>query len=149
MSLGISGITIVFISLLVLQITLNKIQKERTIAFENPDGQVLISLSAIEDFVKRSLKDMPEVKELRPGVRAGKKGVSVLARVTLFSDVNIPETTEKIQHIVKSKVQDLLGIEEPVNIKIHVVKIARREEPKVEKKEAGPAPFRGIEYGGD
>lgn len=149
LSLGIAGVIVIFISLLVMQITMSKIQKERTIAFENPDGQVLISLTAIEDFVKKVLKDLPEVKELRPNVRAGKKGVTIMTRVTLFSDINIPETTEKIQNIVKSKTQDLLGIEEPVSIKIHVSKIAHREESKVEKKDEKAAPFRGIEYGSD
>ncbi|MCM8790307.1 MAG: alkaline shock response membrane anchor protein AmaP [Candidatus Omnitrophica bacterium] len=149
--LGITGSLLVVISLMVVQITVGKIQREKTIAFENPYGQVTISLSAIEDFIKRALKTLPEVKELRPQVRANKKGITVINRVTLFSDMNMPETTEKIQNIVKTRVQDMLGVEEPINIKVHVVKIAHKEEPaKSAKKEDKPQPptFRGsIEYG--
>lgn len=147
--LGITGILLIFISVAVVQITMGKIRREKTIAFENPDGQVTIALSAIEDFIKRSLKQLPEVKELKPNVRANKKGILIINRVTLFSDVNIPETTEKIQNIVKSRVQDMLGVEEPINIKVHVVKIVHKEEaPKDTKKDDKPQQFRGsIEYG--
>ena len=147
--LGITGILLIFISVMVVQLTFGKIQREKTIAFENPDGQVTISLSAIEDFIKRSLRQLPEVKELKPNVRAGKKGILIVNKVTLFSDVNIPETTEKIQNIVKSRVQDMLGVEEPISIRVHVVKIVHKEEaPKSTHKDEKPPQFRGsIEYG--
>ena len=148
-ALGITGIVLMFISILVVQITMGKIQREKTIAFENPDGQVTISLTAIEDFIKRSLKQLPEVKELRPNVKASKKGITIINRVTLFSDSNIPEITEKIQNIVKTRVQEMLGVEEPINIRVHVVKISHKEEaPKGPKGDDKGAQFRGtIEYG--
>jgi uncharacterized alkaline shock family protein YloU len=150
LALGITGVLLIFISVLVLQITMGKIRREKTIAFENPDGQVTISLTAIEDLIKRSLKQLPEVKELRPAVKASKRGISVINRVTLFSDINIPETTEKIQNIVKSRVQDMLGVEEPVTIQVHVVKIVHKDEPaKMPRRDekASQPQFRGsIEY---
>ncbi|MDD5422803.1 MAG: alkaline shock response membrane anchor protein AmaP [Candidatus Omnitrophota bacterium] len=147
--LGITGILIIFISLMVVQLTMGKFQRERTIAFENPDGQVTISLSAIEDFIKRAIKQMPEVKELKPNVRAGKKGIIIVNKVTLFSDIHIPETTEKIQNVVKSRVQDMLGVDEPINIKVHVVKIVHKEEThKDTKKDDKAQQYKGsIEYG--
>jgi len=148
--LGITGALLIFISILVMQIAMGKLTREKTIAFENPDGQVTISLSAIEDFIKRALKQLPEVKELRPNVRATKKGITIINRVTLFSDISIPETTEKIQNLVKARVQDMLGVEEPITIKVHVVKIAHKEEAakSLKKDDKLQAPqFRGnIEY---
>ena len=147
--LGIAGALLLFISIMVVQLTMGKIQREKTIAFENPDGQVTISLTAIEDFIKRALKQLPEVKELRPSVKAGKKGIKIINRVTLFSDINIPETTEKIQNIVKNRVQDMLGVEEPIDIRVHVVKIDHKEElSKIAKKDEASPQFKGtIEYG--
>ncbi|MFA5143142.1 MAG: alkaline shock response membrane anchor protein AmaP [Candidatus Omnitrophota bacterium] len=148
--LGLTGLVLIFISIMVVQLTVGKIRREKTIAFENPDGQVTIALSAIEDFIRRALRQLPEVKELKPNVRAGKKGIIIINKVTLFSDVNIPETTEKIQNIVKSRVQDMLGVEEPISIRVHVVKIVHKEEPpKGQNKEEKPSSqFRGsIEYG--
>lgn len=147
--LGVTGVLLVFISVMVVQLTVGKLQRERTIAFENPDGQVTISLTAIEDFIKRAIKQMPEVKELKPYVRAGKKGISIVNRVVLFSDISIPETTEKIQSVVKTRITEMLGVEEPVSIRVHVVKIVHKDDSQKDNKkdEKGPA-FRGsIEYG--
>lgn len=149
MILGFTGVLLIFISVMVVQLTVGKLQRERTIAFENPDGQVTISLTAIEDFIKRAIKQMPEVKELKPNVRAGKKGISIVNRVVLFSDINIPETTEKIQNVVKTRVLDMLGVEEPVMIRVHVVKIVHKEDAQKDKaKDDKNSSFRGsIEYG--
>jgi len=146
--LGATGVLLIFISIMVVQITVGVIKKEKTIAFENPDGQVTISLTAIEDFIKRSIKQIAEVKESRPSVRASKKGITIVNRVVLFSDANIPEVTEKMQGMMKTRVQEMLGVEEPVEIQINVTKIVHREDrPKDIKKEDNVPPFRGtIEY---
>ncbi len=52
--------------------------------------------------------------------------------------------------MIKAKVQDMLGIEESIAVKIHIAKIAQKEEPKESKykeyKEKENLPFRGIEY---
>lgn len=147
--MGITGALLVFISMMVVQLTVGKLQRERTIAFENPDGQVTISLTAIEDFIKRAIKQIPEVKELKPNVRAGKKGISIVNRVVLYSDISIPETTEKIQSAVKTRVIDMLGVEEPILIKVHVVKIVHKDDAQKDpKKDDKNAAYRGtIEYG--
>jgi len=148
--LGITGGLLIFISIMVVQITVGFINKEKTIAFENPDGRVTISLSAIEDFIKRSMKQLPEIKESKPSVRASKKGITIINRVVLFSDTNIPDTTEKIQGIVKARVQEMLGVDEPVDIQVNVVKIAHKDDKsnQLKKPEDKVPPFRGtIEYG--
>jgi hypothetical protein len=149
-ALGVTGGLLIFISIMVVQLTVGIMHKEKTIAFENPDGRVTISLSAIEDFIKRSMKQLPEIKESRPSVRASKKGITIVNRVVLFSDANIPDTTEKIQGIVKARVQEMLGVEEPVDIQVNVVKISHKGEKTVDfkKPEDKVPPFRGtIEYG--
>lgn len=124
--LGVAGAIFIIGGLLTAQISLNKMQMEKTIAFENPEGQVTVSLSAVEEFIKKSVREVSEVKEMRADVTANKKGINIACRATLFSDSNIPETTERIQGIVKSRVHEMLGVEETINIKIHVTKISSR-----------------------
>ncbi len=124
-SIIIGGILIIS-GLIIAQVNLGKIQMEKTIAFENPEGQVTVSLSAIEDFIKKTVKHLPEVKDMRSSVTANKKGINIICKATIFADSNIPEITEKIQGIVKSKVRDMLGIEETINIKINVIKISSK-----------------------
>ncbi|MFH0731853.1 MAG: alkaline shock response membrane anchor protein AmaP [Candidatus Omnitrophota bacterium] len=144
-STGIAGIAFILIALIITHFTFGGIQRERTIAFNTPDGQVIISLSAIENFIKRLATQTAEIKDMRSNVLATKKGVNISARVSLWSDANIPDVTERIQGLIKNKVQDMLGIEEPITTKVHVAKIVHREPPKskkvyVEEEESSPQP---------
>jgi len=148
-AMGAAGIAIILIGFIIANLTSGKLQREKTIAFENPDGQVTVSLSAIEDLIKKISRQIPEIKELRPVVIASKKGVNIVNKVILFSGVNIPDVTEKIQNVIKIKAQEMLGIEEPISVKVHVAKISSHEKPEKQEKEQEPHVFKGIEYGND
>ncbi len=150
---GIIGAAFVIAGLLMAHFNLSRMQSEKTIAFENPEGQVTVSLTAIEDFIKKSVQHLTGVKELRANVVASKKGINVVCRATIFADSNIPQATERIQAIVKSKVQEILGVEETINIKIHVIKISsgnkgKNEAPAPVKEHEDTSrrmPFRGVD----
>jgi len=141
---------IMFLSLVFGRVITGSHQKERTIAFDNPSGRVSISLSALEDMIKRSVSKVSEVKEIRPIIRATKNGIEVAARLILNSDVSIPDMTAELQELVKRRVQDVLGVEEKVVVKIHVTKIIpscgkdkRVKEDEPEGKEELSVPFQG------
>lgn len=131
-----------------VQMAIGKFMREKFIAFSNPDGQITVSLMAIEDFIKRAARQIEEVKELKADAIAKRGGVNISCRVVLWSDANIPDVTERIQGVVKGRVQDMLGIEGSVIVKVHVAKIVQRESRKESsRKEAVETPgFRGIEY---
>ncbi|MFH1441798.1 MAG: alkaline shock response membrane anchor protein AmaP [Candidatus Omnitrophota bacterium] len=145
--LGIIGILLILISSWFADLILGRFQKEKTIAFPTSSGEVTIALSAVEDLIKRLAGVLPGIKELRPDVVASKKGITVDLRVILKSEANIPELTERLQEITRSKMQEVLGIEEQIIIKIHVLKIIPPEEKKkknLEIKEEEPTiPFGG------
>jgi uncharacterized alkaline shock family protein YloU len=142
---------IMLISLLWAKLIYARRQKERTIAFDNPSGPVSVSLNAMEDLIRRIVVRVPEIKEIRPTIVATKKGLDIENRLILRSDVNIPETTARLQELIRSKVQDVIGIDGKINIRIHVIKII--SEDLKYKKEKGKAeievdptptvPFRG------
>lgn len=151
LALGAAGAILILFGLLTARANLSKIQREKTIAFENPDGQVTVSLSAVEDFIKKSVRHLTEVKELRSSVTASKKGINVICKATIFAESNIPETTERIQNIIKSRVRDMLGVEETINTKIHVTKISSRgkgdaqPEPVEREEVSRRMPFGGVD----
>lgn len=149
--IGVVGFLLIAISWASYQFTTARIQRQKNIAFNNPDGQVSISLSAIEEFIRKIGSSLPEVKEMKSDCIATKKGIDISTRVIFWSDANIPEATEKIQNLVKVKIQEMLGIDEPIMIKIHVTKIATRPEPKPvakkgKDKEDVSLPFGGFDY---
>ncbi len=147
---GLTGILLIIISYSFAQLILGKMQQEKTIAFANPQGQVTISLSAVEDLIKRLVRSMPDIKEIRPDVIASKKGIEVDLRLILASEVNIPDLTTRLQELIKSKIQETLGIEEQILVKIHVAKIISAEEKErdrkkkdIEKDEPRSIPYSG------
>jgi uncharacterized alkaline shock family protein YloU len=142
---GLSGLLLVLISFSFAQLILGRFQREKTIAFATASGEVTIALSAVEDLIKRLVGVIPEIKELRPDVIASKKGILVDLRVILRSEANIPELTSRLQELTRSKIQEVLGIEEQIIVKIHVAKIISAEEKRRREtiKEEPPIPFGG------
>ena len=144
------GCALIVLSFIFARIISGGRQKERTIAFDNPSGRVSVSLGAVEDLVKRLMYKLQEIKEVRLHIIATKKGIEVDARLILKSDVNIPDITSRLQELVKTKIQEILGIEEAVIVRIHVIKIVseenkakRNKEETEEKAEPAPVPFHG------
>ncbi len=145
-AIGLSGALLILISSWLAELILGRFQREKTIAFPTPSGEVTIALTAVEDLIKRLSVFVPGIKELRPDVIASKKGIIVDLRVVLKSEANIPELTERLQEITRARIQEVLGIEEQIIIKIHVVKIIEQEEKKrkdSEKDEEPTIPFGG------
>ncbi|MFA5336130.1 MAG: hypothetical protein WC324_04335, partial [Candidatus Omnitrophota bacterium] len=62
---GVVGFLLIIVSWAAYQFTVGRIQRQKNIAFNNPDGQVSISLSAIEEFIRKIGSSLPEVKELK------------------------------------------------------------------------------------
>ncbi|MDD5747279.1 MAG: alkaline shock response membrane anchor protein AmaP [Candidatus Omnitrophica bacterium] len=139
--IGSSGVLLILVSLSLANISFKKFQAEKTIGYSANGGQIIISLSAIEDFIRRLSQHLPEVKELRPEVFVTRRGIEIESRVVLWATSNIPDITEKIQSNIKDQVQDLLaGIEKPIIVDVHIVKIMQRDNEK-DKKSKQEIPF--------
>ena len=134
LAIGLSGALLILISFAFAQLILGRMEREKTIAFTTPSGQVTIALSAIEDLIRQFAQIMPEIRDLKPDVIATKRGLNVNLKVSLRSEANLPELTGRLQEITKSKIQEVLGIEEQITIKIHISKIVSREDRDKDRK---------------
>ncbi|MDD5730427.1 MAG: alkaline shock response membrane anchor protein AmaP [Candidatus Omnitrophica bacterium] len=133
--IGLSGLLLILVSFSFAQLILGGFVREKTIAFTTPTGEVTIALSAVEDLIKQLTQLLPEIKELRPDVIATKKGINVGLRVVLKSEANLPELTSRLQDITKSKIQEVLGLEEEITIRVHIAKIVSKEEKERKRKD--------------
>jgi len=139
--IALAGGLLILVSISFAQLILGRFQREKTIAFKTASGEVTIALSAVEDLIRRITNLMPEVKELRPDVKANKKGITVELRVVLKSETNIPGLTERLEEMTKGRMQEVLGLEEKIFVNTHIVKIVSQEEK--DKKQQPTIPFSG------
>lgn len=147
--LGILAVVLVVFNYIFARVLNSLRQRGRMIAFDNPTGRVSVSVNALEDLIKRELLNIHEVKEVRSSlVKTGRKGMEVYTRLVLNADVNIPETTSGLQEMIKSKIQDTIGIEEAIMVVIDVVKIVpdlkkRSKDKDTKTPPVQPVPFQG------
>lgn len=132
--IGLSGVLLILVTLSLANFSFKKFQTEKTIGYATNEGQVIISLGAIEDFIRRLTQQLPDVKELRSDVFVTRRGIEIESRVILWSTSNIPNITERVQSVIQGQVQKLLsGIDKPVLVNVHVTKIAQRDQEKNKK----------------
>lgn len=141
-----SGALLILISFSFAKFIIDGFRREKTIAFKTASGEVTIALTAVEDLIRQIAFVIPQIKELRPDVTASKKGITVDLKVTLRSEANLPELTSRLQDITRAKIQEVLGVEEEIIIKIHITKIVSREEKERKRKDLKEEPT--IPYGG-
>ncbi len=125
--------------------------KDHSIAFDNPTGRVSVSLMAIEDLIRRVIGQIKEVKEVKSRISASKKGLQVKVKLILRSEGRIPEVTSRVQELIKRKVQDAIGLDEPINVAIYVGKIIpdqAREKYTAKKDEQPKEPEHNVPFQG-
>jgi hypothetical protein len=113
-----------FISFIFARFIYGRQERERNIFINNPLGRVTISVSAIEDLIRNMAVRNPQIKEIKPDITSGKRSLNVDIKLILRSATNIPDLTEDLQDTVKRKIQEVIGGEERINIRVHVIKIA-------------------------
>lgn len=124
-ALGAVAGVVALAGIVLLRWALRQHQRQRTIAFRNPNGEVTVSLEAIEDFVKKLGGEQEGVQELRVSASVGREGILIELKTALWSTSHIPETTERLQSLIQSHVHEMLGVEEPVTVRVHVGKVMR------------------------
>ncbi len=123
--LGLTAVLVFLMNILFNRAISGKEFRETNIAFDNPAGRVTVSLSAMEDLIRKVIGRMSEIKDVRAArIRAGKRGLEVSLNLALHSDVSIPETTAQLQEAVKKKILDTIGLEETVTVHVDVTKIS-------------------------
>jgi len=106
-------------------------RRERTVVLQNPLGEVMVSLPAIEDF-SRVLKGRIEgLRDIKGRVIYGRRGLKVSARITVLADHSIAEVSQKVQDAIRQYIKGTLGIEQEVNPTVVVTKVLSREKTPV------------------
>ena len=117
------GLFLISIALLTIIGNIENRRSQRTVILQSPHGDILVSLSAIEDFSRVVKNEVKGVKDISSRVTANKKGLTVSAKVALYSDRSVADVTQEVQESIIKYIQYTLGIDAPVKPTITVSKV--------------------------
>ena len=136
------GILVILLLLRFLQQLFVSSKKEKAVTLQTSQGVVSITLSAIEEMIKKILEGKEEISGVKSKIISTRREINVTVRLTLNSQVNLPRFIEDIQGELKEKLRGMLGEEKDLKLKVEVRKIvfpSKKEEPNLEEREV---PFR-------
>ncbi|MFA5272462.1 MAG: alkaline shock response membrane anchor protein AmaP [Candidatus Omnitrophota bacterium] len=128
-ALLLSGLLIILLCLRYLQRTI--FRRERFVTTESSYGKVSITLFAIEDMLKNMLETQNGLSHVRPRIICKKHGIEVIIRGNLSADANLSVFTKEIQEKTREKLQNLLGEEKEIRIKIEIRKMVFKGKKKI------------------
>ena len=124
----------------------------RSIKFQNPSGDVIVQLPAVEECLTRMARQAEDVHDVKVRVFAGtdKKPITVVVNVALWDAPNVPSVVERLQDGLKRRFMEILNLEESVDVEVTLRRLVTKGEVRKKKvKEPASAPepgFRGPEY---
>lgn len=123
------GLLIILLCLRYLQRTI--FRRERSVVTESSYGKVSITFFAIEDMLKNMLETQNGLSHVRPRIICRKHGVEVIIRGNLNADANLPIFTKEVQEKTREKLQNLLGEDKEIKIKIEIRKMVFKGKKKI------------------
>ncbi len=90
----------------------NRRKEKQTLIEESALGKVQVSLLAVENLVKRLVREMKGIRDVKAVVRnKDDKGIDIKIRLVVSPEVNVPSICGAIQKSTKEYVLDIVGVE--------------------------------------
>ena|GEM_PF-2535152 len=115
-----------------VQFSTSKKNEAKYVQIETTDhGQIHITMEAIESFITRAVSTVKGVKEVKPRIKVLPEGMTLLLRITIAPDTNVPNVTRDIQQKVSQYLKEYGGIEVS-DVEVVVDKIAQPTKSRVD-----------------
>ncbi|MBI2870890.1 MAG: alkaline shock response membrane anchor protein AmaP [Candidatus Omnitrophica bacterium] len=99
---------------------------ERHLVFRNEEGQIEVSIHALEEVVRNAGRDFLDIKSIQPVLLIHKNSAVVKADLELYAGAHINFTAERLQSRIKDQFEQLLGRDVKVAIDVVVRHVDRK-----------------------
>jgi len=144
LTLTLIGLLLILMCFQYLKTLFRSSRKNKSIAFESPEGKVSITLFAIEDMLRKMLEEKTEISHIRPKVYLRKKFIEVNTKGILTTEVNLVDFTREVQEKVREKMSSLLGEEKEIKVNLEIRKVSLGDKKSLEEAEP-EIPFRNYD----
>ena len=120
---GLVGSVFIMVGLAFSKFLVKKGSPSEALILQSEIGPLVVSVTAIEDVVKKVLKRFHLVKEWKVKTLIQGKGVQIKLRLVLWSGGRVPELLAEIQSEISSRVKKLTGPENRLEVTCDVHRI--------------------------
>lgn len=124
------GVFFIFMGLAFAKILIKQTRYAGGLVYTGPMGRTTVSISAIEDVVRKALKKYPEVLTFSLKCRGYEKKAEVKLKLVIRQGVVLPEFTNEVKREILSRLERVLGLSNDVEVFIHVRNV--KEDASVE-----------------
>jgi heme/copper-type cytochrome/quinol oxidase subunit 1 len=118
-----AGLVFISVGLTFSRMLLKKRRQEEALIYQSEIGPIVVSVTAMEDVIKKVLKRFHLVKEWKTKVMIQEKDVEIKLRLVLWSGGKIQDLLIEIQEDVRLRIRKLLGNESKLEITCDVQRI--------------------------
>ncbi len=115
-------------------------QPRAVVAFDNPDGQVMVARSAISELAQTATDDMGEVAKCVTRIQTRGGRLNVQLRIKMVAGSNLSEVSLGLQYRVKNSLRNNLGIEKLGSIEVRLTGFIGQNKPAYVHAEHTPRP---------
>ena len=119
---------LVILAVLLFIVAFSRTKKANRIKVATEEGnEIEISLSAIDNVVRRAANSVPQVKGLNTNLAVVNDGLNIDLNVTVPTDEALPAVGAAVRQAVNEQVTAMTGVV-PRKVRVQVVKVADRQE---------------------
>lgn len=102
------------------------------LSYESDQGNISISLKALQDFLSHLKSDFPAILSLHPRVLARDEHLDITLEVRVKAGAPIPELSRMLQERARTLIQERIGISDIRDIEVKIEEIIREKESSVQ-----------------
>lgn len=102
----------------------------RSIAYNNPEGEVTVSVKTIQDLIEKAGSEFKEIKSISPAVKKGKNGIVISLKTYIWEGANVPIIAQQLQKVVKERSLAILGLDNISSVEVNISKIIPKKNAK-------------------
>jgi uncharacterized alkaline shock family protein YloU len=108
-------------------------QRAHYLSYESQQGNISISLKALQDFLGHIKSEFPAIISMNPRVTAKDESLDVLLEVRIKAGAPIPEISRLLQERARLLIQERVGISDIRDVEVRVEEIVRDKESPVQQ----------------
>ena len=115
---GVVGLFFIIVGLIFSKMLVKKGRESDAIIFQSEIGPMIVSVTAVEDIVKKVLKRFHMIKEGKIKTMIHGKDLEIKLRLVLWSGQGVPKLLSEIQEEIGQRVHKILGPENRLEVEI-------------------------------